>query len=153
MNPLYKNLALWLVISLMMVLLFNFFSRPEQGSEKLPYSDFLAAVEKGQVTSVEIQGNEVRGWSSDGQRFRTYAPDDPKLISDLRAKDVRINVKPADRLALVHDRPGVMVPHDSTHRRVDILHAPDADGRGQGHELWQEPGASANRTRGAAHHL
>jgi cell division protease FtsH len=96
LNPLYKNLALWLVISLMMVLLFNFFSRPEPGSQKLPYSDFLAAVEKGQVTSVEIQGNEVRGWSSDGQRFRTYAPDDPKLISDLRAKNVRINVKPED---------------------------------------------------------
>ncbi|MCF8032166.1 MAG: ATP-dependent zinc metalloprotease FtsH [Desulfarculaceae bacterium] len=96
MNPLYKNLALWLVISLMMVLLFNFFSRPDQGSEKLPYSDFLASVEKGQVTSVEIQGNEVRGWSGDGQRFRTYAPDDPKLITELRSKDVRINVKPAD---------------------------------------------------------
>ncbi|MCB2225216.1 MAG: ATP-dependent zinc metalloprotease FtsH [Desulfarculaceae bacterium] len=96
MNPLYKNLALWLVISLMMVLLFNFFSRPEQGSEKLPYSDFLTAVEKGQVTSVEMQGNEVRGWSGDGKRFRTYAPEDPKLISDLRSKNVRINVKPAD---------------------------------------------------------
>ncbi|MBU1275096.1 MAG: ATP-dependent zinc metalloprotease FtsH [Proteobacteria bacterium] len=96
MNPLYKNLALWLVISLMMVLLFNFFNRPEQGSEKLPYSEFLSAVDKGQVTSVEIQGKEVRGWSGEGQRFRTYAPEDPKLISDLRAKDVKITVKPED---------------------------------------------------------
>lgn len=96
MNPLYKNLALWLVISLMMVLLFNFFNRPEQGSEKLPYSEFLSAVEKGQVTSVEIQGKEVRGWSGDGQRFRTYAPEDPKLISELRAKDVKITAKPQD---------------------------------------------------------
>ena len=96
LNPLYKNLALWLVISLMMVLLFNFFNRPDPGSEKLPYSEFLTAVEKGQVTSVEIQGREVRGWSSDGKRFRTYSPDDPKLISDLRAKDVKITVKPED---------------------------------------------------------
>ncbi|MBU1156539.1 MAG: ATP-dependent zinc metalloprotease FtsH [Proteobacteria bacterium] len=96
MNPLYKNLALWLVISLMMVLLFNFFNRPDPGSEKLPYSEFLTAVEKGQVTSVEIQGKEVRGWSSDGKRFRTYSPDDPKLITDLRAKDVKITVKPED---------------------------------------------------------
>ncbi|BEQ16265.1 ATP-dependent zinc metalloprotease FtsH [Desulfoferula mesophila] len=96
MNPLYKNLALWLVISLMMVLLFNFFNRPETGSEKLPYSDFLTAVEKGQISSVEIQGQEVRGWASDGKRFRTFAPEDPKLISELRAKDVKITVKPED---------------------------------------------------------
>ncbi|MCF8041029.1 MAG: ATP-dependent zinc metalloprotease FtsH [Desulfarculaceae bacterium] len=80
----------------MMVLLFNFFNRPDPGSEKLPYSEFLTAVEKGQVTSVEIQGREVRGWSSEGKRFRTYSPDDPKLISDLRAKDVKITVKPED---------------------------------------------------------
>ncbi|MEW5911668.1 MAG: ATP-dependent zinc metalloprotease FtsH [Thermodesulfobacteriota bacterium] len=96
MNPLYKNLALWLVISLMMVLLFNFFSRPDPGMDKLSYSDFLAALDKGQVSSVEIQGHDIRGWSPDGRRFRTYSPDDPKLISNLRSKNVKITVKPAD---------------------------------------------------------
>ncbi len=96
MNPFYKNLALWLVISLMMVMLFNFFNRPGPGSEPLSYTEFLESVEKGQVQSVLIQGKELKGVTSDGQRFRSYAPDDSDLISTLRKHDVKITAKPAD---------------------------------------------------------
>ena len=96
MNPLYKNLALWLVISLMMVLLFNMFNQTDRTSQSLPYSDFLASVDRGQVTSVVIQGHEISGFSGEGKRFRTYTPDDSDLISTLRKKGVRITAKPQD---------------------------------------------------------
>jgi cell division protease FtsH len=93
---LYKNLALWLVISLLMVLLFNFFNRAPGGSEVLPYSEFLSAVDRGQVNSVTIQGKEIHGKAADGSFYRTYAPEDPELIRQLRNKDVKITAKPAE---------------------------------------------------------
>ena len=96
MNPFYKNLALWLVISLMMVMLFNFFNRPGQGSEPYSYSEFLSAVDKGQITSVIIQGQEIHGTTPEGARFRTFAPEDPELIKVLRNKGIKITAKPAD---------------------------------------------------------
>ena len=96
MNPLYKNLALWLVISLMMVLLFNMFNQTDRTSQAMPYSDFLASVDRGHVTSVVIQGHEMSGFTADGNRFRTYAPDDAELISTLRKKGVRITAKPQE---------------------------------------------------------
>ena len=96
MNPLYKNLALWLVISLMMVLLFNMFNQTDRTSQAMPYSDFLASVDRGQVTSVVIQGHEISGFTGEGNRFRTYAPEDGELISTLRKKGVRITAKPQE---------------------------------------------------------
>jgi cell division protease FtsH len=90
-------LALWLVISLLMVMLFNFFNRPGGGAEQLSYSEFLGLVEKGQVQSVVLQGQEIRGTTGDGTRFRSYAPEgDTDLVKTLRAKEVRISAKPAD---------------------------------------------------------
>ncbi len=96
MNPFYKNLALWLVISLLMVMLFNFFNRPGGGAEQLSYSDFLSLVEKNQITNVVVQGQDIHGTTPEGTRFRTYAPEDPQLIKTLRDKDIKITAKPAD---------------------------------------------------------
>ncbi|ADK84134.1 ATP-dependent metalloprotease FtsH [Desulfarculus baarsii DSM 2075] len=95
-NPLFKNLALWLVISLMMVLLFNMFNQRSQSSASVSYSEFMDAVDQGQVSRVSIQGQEVSGDKRDGVHFRTFVPDDPELIKNLRAKGVRITAKPAD---------------------------------------------------------
>ena len=95
-NPLYRNLALWLVISLMMVVLFNLFNRPGQVNKPLAYSEFLDEVEAGRISSVVIQGHEITGYTTDGLSFRTYAPTDPQLVHLLRSKNVRITVKPAD---------------------------------------------------------
>ncbi len=102
MNPLYKNLALWLVISVLMVLLFQMFHKGETSSAQLPYSEFMDNVEAGQVRSVIIQGKEIRGELSNGSdmaagsRFRTQTPDDPGLMPLLRKHKVRIIVKPED---------------------------------------------------------
>jgi len=96
LNPFYKNLALWLVISLVTVLLFNLFQRPAPPREKLSYTDFLARVEQGQVVSVTIQGNNVQGLSAEGRPFSTYTPDDPQLLPVLREKGIKILAKPED---------------------------------------------------------
>ena len=96
MSPFYKNLALWLVISLMVILLFNMFHQPQQSSHDATYSQFLGSVQKGEVSQVTIQGDHILGTYSDGKPFRTFAPRDSDLIRTLRERGVEIQAKPED---------------------------------------------------------
>lgn len=95
MSPFYKNLALWLVISLMLVMLFQIFKQPDRVSSAISYSEFLSMVDAGRVAQVTIQGDNITGISSQGS-FRSYAPKDPELIPLLRSKDVKITAKPEE---------------------------------------------------------
>ncbi len=94
MNPFYKNLALWLVISLMMILLFKLFNQTGLQDSEISYTDFIGEVEKGNVAGVVIQGQEISGTQVDGNRFKTFAPQDADLISTLRSRGVTIKAKP-----------------------------------------------------------
>jgi len=96
LNQFYKNLALWLVISLMMILLFNLFNKPRPTQDKLSYSDFVTAVDAGRVTSVTIQGDDVFGKFSDGKEFRTYKPTDAKLSEKLIEKKIAVTARPEE---------------------------------------------------------
>jgi len=95
LNPFYKNLALWLIISLMMVMLFQIFKHPDRSSISVGYSDFLSMVENGSVISVTIQGDNISGMSAQGP-FKTFAPKDPELIKLLRSKGVKLTAKPGE---------------------------------------------------------
>ncbi len=96
MNNFSKNLTLWLVIGLMMILLFNLFSQPQRKAEEIVFSDFIGAVEKGDVSEVTIQGRNISGEFVDGRDFSTYTPDDPDVVRTLREKGVRIKAKPQE---------------------------------------------------------
>ncbi|MGA3113857.1 MAG: ATP-dependent zinc metalloprotease FtsH [Syntrophobacteraceae bacterium] len=96
MSPFYKNLALWLVISLMVILLFNMFHQPQKPSLEPTYSQFLTSVQKGEVTQVTIQGDHVFGTFADGRTFKTYVPRDSDLIKILREQGVNIQAKPEE---------------------------------------------------------
>jgi len=95
LNPFYKNLALWLVITLMMVMLFHIFKPPTTSNLSVSYSNFLSMVENESVEKVTIQGDNISGMSARGP-FKTYAPKDPELIKLLRSKGVKISVRPKD---------------------------------------------------------
>ena len=96
MNPFYKNLALWIVISLVMIALFNLFNKPQAPKETLSYTDFLALVEKGEVQSVTLQGQDIQGVMVGGKKFKSFAPADADLVKTLRLYNVRITAKPAE---------------------------------------------------------
>ncbi len=96
MSPFYKNLALWLVISLMVILLFNMFNRPQEGRVETTYSQFLTSVDKGEVAQVTIQGNRIFGKQVDGKAFQTFMPRDTDLIKKLTEKGVEIQAKPEE---------------------------------------------------------
>ena len=96
LNPFYKNLALWLVISLMMVVLFNLFNKPEPVRGALSYSEVLGYLDKGEISSVTIQGHQITGQLLDGRKFKTYTPNDPDLVKTLREKGVQITAEPPE---------------------------------------------------------
>ena len=98
MNQFYKNLALWLVIGIVLIALFNIFNQPLTSQSEVVFSDFMNQVEQGQVTEVVISGDSISGKYMDGNSFQTTAPPkDPDLIKSLREKSVRIVVMPPEQ--------------------------------------------------------
>ncbi len=97
-NKFGKNMALWVIIGLLLVALFNLFQQPSGSSGQIgiPFSDFLAEVENGRVREVTIQGNSISGVYADGRGFKTYAPDDANLVERLTKRGVVITALPAD---------------------------------------------------------
>ena len=94
MNPLNKNLALWLVITLMMVILYNLFNQQHLADNNVRYTEFLNMVDGGQVSQVTIQGRELAVSGPSGRKFTVYTPEDNDLIRILREKGVNIEAKP-----------------------------------------------------------
>jgi cell division protease FtsH len=95
-SPFFKNLALWLVIGLIMVLVFNIFNQSQPMQKELIFSDFMTKVERGEVGEVTIKGSEITGRLTDNTVFRTYTADDKDMIGLLRRQGVKITAKPVD---------------------------------------------------------
>jgi cell division protease FtsH len=94
LNPFYKNLALWLVITLMMIMLYNLFNHQQMSETSIGYTEFLSLVDEGRVAEVVIQGQELNVTDTNRNRFKVYAPQDADLINILRKKKVAIQAKP-----------------------------------------------------------
>lgn len=96
MNNLGRNIALWVVVALFLVVLFNVFqpSSTSDSATQEGYSSFLDQVNKGQVQGVTIAGHDVTITTKDGKTFETYTPDDPNLVGKLVAANVNVTAKP-----------------------------------------------------------
>ncbi len=94
MNPFYRNLAFWLLISLFMIFMFNVFNKGQTTHKSIIFSDFLNMVNNGEVIAVTIQGNRIQGTTTSGTQFKTYSPDYPDLVKLLQGKGVKITAKP-----------------------------------------------------------
>ena len=93
-----KNIALWLIIGLLLIALFNLFQGSSNNRVKtsISFTDFLGAVESGNVSEVNIKGNNVEGFFEDGRSFSTYSPNYPNLVEKLNDSGVRITAEPID---------------------------------------------------------
>jgi cell division protease FtsH len=94
LNPFYKNLALWLVITLMMIMLYNLFNQQHRAETNISYTEFLSMVSGERVAEVVIQGQELFVTDTNRNRFKVFAPQDADLIKILREKGVIIQAKP-----------------------------------------------------------
>ncbi|MGL4488568.1 MAG: ATP-dependent metallopeptidase FtsH/Yme1/Tma family protein, partial [Rhizobiaceae bacterium] len=97
MNPNYRNFALWAIILLLLIALFNMFQSPSQrvATADIEYSKFLDDVDAGKVKKVEISGDRIEGvYLDNNQNFSTYSPGDESLVARLEAKNVVITASP-----------------------------------------------------------
>lgn len=106
MNSNFQKLAIWVAILVLLAALFNLFNNPTQsrrGSE-ITYSEFIAAVDSGNVSDATIAGNRIYGTMRDGgSTFSTYAPQDPTLVERLEKKGIKFRARPSDE-----DVPSIM---------------------------------------------
>jgi cell division protease FtsH len=94
-----RNLILWIIIALLLVALFNMFqgTSPRPNAKALTYTEFTQDVQEGQVKTVTIIGDQIRGTLNNDQTFTTYTPtNDPDLIPTMKSKKVNITVQPPD---------------------------------------------------------
>ncbi len=98
MNKFGRNLALWVIIGLLLIAVFNLFQAPSGGprSTELAFSEFIAAVDRGEVNDVTIRGKSIEGTFEGGAPFKSYAPDDPTLVERLTKKGVKITAAPSE---------------------------------------------------------
>ncbi len=105
MSDLNKNILMWVVIALVLVAVFSKFQ--DQGAARsvgMSYSDFLGKVKESAVKDVMIRGQVITGVTSSGEKFQTFAPiNDPKMIDDLVANNVTINVEPPEGRSVLLD--------------------------------------------------
>jgi cell division protease FtsH len=99
LNATIKNLLLWMVILVLIILAWNVFKTGTAAVEEITFSQFLDQVAQGHIQRVQIRGEEIRGQyaPSAGKHepaFKTYAADYPDLVKDLRAKGVEIEIIP-----------------------------------------------------------
>lgn len=94
MNPFYKNLALWLVVTLMVVMLYNLFNQHQLSDSSLSYSELLTMVESERIGEVVIQGQELHVTDINNKKYKVFAPQDADLIRMLRNKGIAIKAQP-----------------------------------------------------------
>ncbi|MBM5571185.1 MULTISPECIES: ATP-dependent zinc metalloprotease FtsH [Deefgea] len=98
MNNLGKNIAIWLIVGLVLMTVFNQFAQRQDSASQLPYSQFMVDVEQGKIASAEIQGNPlrgqlIRGKKTDGSNYTTLAPFDFRLVDTLIKHNVKFAAK------------------------------------------------------------
>ncbi|MDP2810082.1 MAG: ATP-dependent zinc metalloprotease FtsH [Rhodocyclaceae bacterium] len=96
MNNMFKNMAIWLVIGIVLMTVFNQFNTRQAVLGSLEYSQFLEEVKQGRVTKVVIQGRTLEATTTDGKRITTYAPPDLWMVSDLLKNNVKVVAKPEE---------------------------------------------------------
>jgi cell division protease FtsH len=101
LNNLIKNVAIWLVIALVLMTVFNQFSTRQTTQKAMEYSQFIDEVKQGRIAKVTIEGRVLKGVKTTGERFTTYSPSDPWLVSDLLKNGVIVEAKPEEEPSLL----------------------------------------------------
>ena len=96
MNNMFKNLAIWLVIGLVLMTVFNQFNSRQVATGAVEYSQFIEEVKAGRISKVVMEGRTLKATTSEGKRITSYAPPDLWLVSDLLKNGVKIEAKPEE---------------------------------------------------------
>ena len=101
MNNIFKNIAIWLAIAMVLLAIFNVSGVKNGADSQVVYSQFIQQVKNGQIDKVQIDGRVLHGTTHDGKKFNTFAPSDPWLVSDLLKNNVTVEAKPDEEQSLL----------------------------------------------------
>jgi cell division protease FtsH len=74
LNSTLKSLVFWMVLVVVAVLVWSFSEKLKTNAKPLSFTQFMAAVDAGQIDAVTMTGNEITGTSKANEGFRTIAP-------------------------------------------------------------------------------
>ncbi len=96
MNTTAKNVLLWMVILVVILLLFQVLNWGK-AAPPVGFTDFMEMVGRGEVDRVTIRGQEIRAWKKGVPEtqpgIRTYAPSYDDLVPELRKANVKITAE------------------------------------------------------------
>src|SRR5262245_34141592 len=94
MNSTLKSLLFWIGLVVIGALIWNFSNTFQKGDDLVSFSAFMDLVDAQKIEAVTISGNEITAKPTVPEAskagYRTYAPDYPDLIKELREKKVQI---------------------------------------------------------------
>ncbi|MFC0179508.1 ATP-dependent zinc metalloprotease FtsH [Thorsellia kenyensis] len=102
MNDISKNLILWIVIALMLILLFQALGSSGSTGNTVDYTTFMREVASERVSEANINNREIQFRNRSGEMFQTFIPgnDDPQLIDTLLARNVTVIGEPPEKRSL-----------------------------------------------------
>lgn len=101
MNNLFRNIAMWLIIALAMLTVFNQLNNRQTVSNTVEYSQLLDEARAGRIAKVTVKGRNLEAVTIDNKRITSYAPNDIWLVSDLMKSGVKVDAKPEDEPSLL----------------------------------------------------
>lgn len=93
MNKFFKNVTFYLLIIIVMIWMFDYYSGGTEKKDDISYTSFLQHVQQEEVKQVTIVDNIISGKLKDGKEFSTVVPKDDTLIPKLEAKNVEIKAE------------------------------------------------------------
>ena len=100
-NNLFRNVAIWVVIGLVLMTVFNQFNNKQAAQNSVEYSQFIEEVKDGKISKVVMEGRTLKATTTDGKKITSYAPPDIWLVSDLLKSGVKIEAKPEEEPSML----------------------------------------------------
>ena len=92
MNNLFKNLAIWVVIGIVLMTVFNQFNTRQVAQNTMEYSQFMEEARSGRISKVLVDGRVLKATTQEGRQITIYTPgvQDIWMVSDLMKYGVKV---------------------------------------------------------------
>jgi cell division protease FtsH len=98
----FKTVAIWLIIGLVLMMVFQQFSQRRVAPSQVDFSAFVQEMKSGAIDKVVLEGNVIKGKRKDGTTFTSYAPTNYLwLTDDLLKYGVRVDAKPPEEPSML----------------------------------------------------
>jgi cell division protease FtsH len=102
MNSLFRNIGVWLVIGLVVVLGVKQFEKQAPRTDELSYSEMMEQVYAKRVAKANIDNRTIRWETNDGKKFTTFtAGNHIWMTDDMLKNGVKVSGKPEEEQSLI----------------------------------------------------